>query len=132
LVGRVLEASGKAPDLVLSSTAVRALGTARLAAAAGDWNCPIREVPQLYGASVEDVAEQLRQLDDQFHRVLVAGHEPTSSTLVHHFTGALVHFPTAALARIKLSAASWKRIQGGDGTLSWLLTPKLIAHLAGC
>ena len=41
-LGRFLTAAGQVPALVLSSPAVRALETARLAVAAGGWSCPWR------------------------------------------------------------------------------------------
>ena len=41
-VGRFLAAAGPMPDRVLSSSAVRALSTVRLAAEAGRWPPPIR------------------------------------------------------------------------------------------
>jgi len=127
LMGRFLAATGQAPDLVVSSSAVRALTTAGLAAEAGDWGCEIRVQPDLYGATRERVLAELRALDAAVGSVLIAGHEPTSSDVVGSLIGsAEVRFPTAALACIEYRAARWDAVEFGRGSLLWFVTPKLL------
>jgi phosphohistidine phosphatase len=112
----------------VSSSAVRALTTAQLAAEAGGWTAELRVEPKLYGASREQVREQIWALEDQFDSVLFAGHEPTSSDVIGSLIGsAEVRFPTAALACIDVPAARWKAVEFGRGSLIWLVTPKLLA-----
>ena len=48
MMGRMMSASDLTPDLVVSSSAVRALSTARLAAEAGEWSCPLEVTRDLY------------------------------------------------------------------------------------
>ncbi len=127
IIGSFLTAVDGEPELVISSTAVRALTTARYAAEAGGWTCEVREEPSMYGASRSQVLDIVRGVDDDVDRVLLAGHEPTSSS----FTGSLVgsaeiRFPTAALACVEVQPASWRTLEFGRGELVWFVTPKLL------
>jgi phosphohistidine phosphatase len=128
LMGRFLAAIDELPDLVVSSSAVRALTTARLAADAGRWGCEVRVAPELYDASPAAVLEEIRAVDDGLDTVLLAGHEPTFSQLAGTLVGgAAIRLPTAALACIDVPRSRWRAVELGTGTLIWLVTPKLLA-----
>ncbi len=125
-VGRFIAASGQVPDLVLTSTAVRARTTVEVAAAAGKWKSPVEEVRQLYGAAAHDVVALLASRDLP-EAVMVVGHEPTWSELVSLLTGGgRVRMPTAALACLEVDG-TWRELAPGRGRLLWLVVPKLIA-----
>lgn len=124
-IGRFLAERDQRPDLALSSSAVRARETARLAAAAGEWTCPLRLTGELYETTPDSVLELVRGTDDDVRRLLVVGHEPTSSALVGLLTGAPApRFPTAALACVAFDAPSWSALRPGAGELTWLVTPR--------
>lgn len=124
-VGRFLAESGQKPDLVLSSSALRARETARLAAEAGGWSCAVHLTDDLYEARPESVLEVVRGTDDDVHRLVVVGHEPTSSALIGLLTGAAPPLlPTAAMADVTFSAPSWRALAPGTGELAWLVTPR--------
>ena len=53
VVGGFLTRIGEAPELVLSSSAVRARKTAELARAAGDWSAPLELSEAIYAATTE-------------------------------------------------------------------------------
>ncbi len=128
LMGRFLAATGREPDVVVSSSAVRAITTARLAAEAGNWGCDVRVEPSLYGASRARVLQEIRSLDATIDSVLVAGHQPTCSDVVGSLIGsAEIRFPTAAMACIDVPTARWDAVEFGRGFLVWLVTPKLLA-----
>jgi phosphohistidine phosphatase len=125
-MGRLLRESGAIPDLVLSSTAVRALTTAELAAKAGAWKCPIVAENALYASDPDRVLEVVARVDDGVRRLLIAGHEPTSSELVRRLTGGVVRMPTAAVACLDLADGGWAELGPGRCTLRWLVTPKML------
>jgi phosphohistidine phosphatase len=126
LMGRFLSASGHAPELVLTSTAVRARTTVELAAAAGEWSSPVTATRSFYAAGPVSVLERLGECDGP-ERVLVAGHEPTWSALVAMLTGGgRVRMPTAAVACVAFTARRWAEVEAGAGQLGWLVTPKLL------
>jgi phosphohistidine phosphatase len=128
LMGHFLTATGQEPDMVVSSSAVRALTTARLAAEAGDWGCDVRVEPGLYGASRTRALQEIQSLDTAVDSVLLAGHEPTCSDVVGSLIGsAEIRFPTAAMACIDVPAPRWDAVEFGRGFLVWFVTPKLLA-----
>ena len=62
-MGRFLAEADAVPELVVSSTAVRALKTAELAADAGEWSCPIVADERLYGSDPESILEVIGATD---------------------------------------------------------------------
>jgi len=129
LMGRLLARRDRAPELVLTSTAVRARTTVELAAEAGDWRCRIEEVAEFYGADPDGVVDRLVEIEESPERVLIAGHEPTWSSLVGLLVGGgRVWMPTGAVACIEFSGP-WNALARGRGQLRWLVTPKLLKGL---
>jgi len=119
-----------APDLVLTSTAVRAASTVQLAAEAGDWGCEIVEIGAFYASSPEIVINQLATTHDLPSRVLIAGHEPTWSGLVAVLVGGgRVKMPTASVACVELGDLPWCDLTADCGELRWLMTPRLVKGL---
>jgi phosphohistidine phosphatase len=126
-MGAWLSASDAVPDLVISSTAVRALTTVELAAEAGEWGCKIVTSRDLYTGGPETVLEAIREIDDSVGRLLIAGHEPTWSTLVGWLIGGgRVKMPTAAVACLDLPEGGWIDLAPATCELRWLVTPKTL------
>jgi len=126
-MGRFLTDGGAAPDLIISSTAVRALTTAELASNAGDWDCPIIASDGLYASNPEQVLDEISTVDPDVDRLLITGHEPTWSSLVGQLIGGgRVHMPTAAVACLDLPHGSWAKLSDGACQLRWLVTPKML------
>ena len=129
LMGRFLSDSGSVPELVISSTAVRALSTAELAAAAGDWGCAIVTSPNLYASDPERVLEVLAGVDPKVEKMLITGHEPTWSGLVSRLIGGgRIRMPTAAVACLDLPHGSWADLAKAVCELRWLVTPKMLKN----
>lgn len=129
-MGRWLARIEQVPDRVVTSSAARARETVKLAAAAGAWPVRVDVRPELYEASPAGILELLREVPDGAESLLVAGHEPTCSRLVAKLTGGSdVKFPTASLARIDLPVARWADAAFGDGTLVWLVAPRLFRKI---
>lgn len=127
-MGRHLAQPRTAPDVAVSSTAVRARTTAELVLgeiAKADLEVPsLRLDENLYGANVdqwlEAAGEALAAAGREQGRVLVASHEPTCSAVVRTLTGARVRFPTGCVAWIELPRLD------GRGILHALLLPRLL------
>lgn len=99
-MARLLNEVGLEPDLIISSTAARALTTARLAFEAGQWDCELQATDDFYDADVSSVLRVIRSIDPSVDRCLVIGHNPTWSALVHELTGGNVAMKTATVAAI--------------------------------
>jgi phosphohistidine phosphatase len=126
-IGRFLTDAGAVPDLILSSTATRALTTAELAAEAGDWGCEIQTTDDLYASHAERVLEVVGEVENGVERLLIAGHEPTWSTLVTWLIGGgRVRMPTAAVACLDFPHGEWSDLAPGACELRWFITPKML------
>ena len=126
-VGEYLSSSEQVPQLCLVSPAVRTRRTFELASES--WGeAPASEVvDDIYFGGPAQVLERIRQVPDHIERLLVVGHEPTSSAMVSSFTGIdRVAFPTAALARVDFEEESWAAVAWGAGELKLLLPARLL------
>ena len=129
VMGRFLARCGHAPDLVLTSTAVRARSTVELAATAGGWGCDILSTATFYGCDREIALGELTAASELPERVLIVGHEPAWSDLLALLGGGRVKMPTAAVACLVFDGRSWREVAPGRGVLHWLVTPKLVKGL---
>ena len=114
LMGRVLAADSREPDLVVTSTAVRARSTAVLAKEAGQWESDVLLEPNLYGTGV-DAAVQVASAAPDIDRLMLVGHQPTWSILVSVLTGDRVEMKTATVAVIDFEIDEWSRLPSARG-----------------
>lgn len=126
-MGSFLTEAGLEPELILSSTALRAVATAEHAALAGGWGSRIVPVAALYASDTGQVLAVLRETDPQVGRLLVTGHEPTWSQLVSLLMGGgRLRMPTAAVACLDLEHGDWADLASGSCILRWLMVPKAL------
>lgn len=123
IIGRVLAAESKEPDLVVTSTAVRARSTASLAREAGQWDCRIELEPALYGAGAETVLQVAAGASDG-QRIMLVGHQPTWSVLVSLLTGDRVEMKTGTVAVIDFDIDHWADLPGQDGRITAAYQPR--------
>ena len=129
-MGRLLTAIDEQPDLVISSTAVRAATTAELASAAGGWSAPVRLTDALYGAYPDAVIQLLAGVPDEVSSLMIVGHQPTWGGVVQRLTGAGAAIRTATVAIIDLYLGdSWNHDGHPTGELVALLQPRHFADL---
>ncbi len=107
-VGRLLRDKNLTPDLILSSTAKRALDTAEAAAESSGYEGEIEPRPELYMADPEAYLRALRSVSDDYQCVMVIGHNPGLEELVETLTSAAEAMPTAALAQVELPIKRWR------------------------
>jgi phosphohistidine phosphatase len=117
------------PDIVLSSTAARALGTAEVAHEALPADITLELDRALYRAGPDDIIERLRLLPDGFAAPMVVGHNPTLHELVLELLDGDGRaqlgdgFPTAALAIVALDIGAWSELRPEGGRLEELFVP---------
>ena len=121
---RGMRALGIAPDLLLSSPLVRAAETAQIVG--DELGLQPLEAPELApGCSVERLQALMAQ-HSHIQRIMVVGHEPDLSGIVAALTGgSQVAMKKGMLAAVELPADSTL-----DGTLLWLLPPRVLRALA--
>jgi phosphohistidine phosphatase len=124
-MGRLLRREGLTPELILSSTAERAVATAELVAQASGYENEIRTTRHLYHAGPETYLEQLQRLPDEYGRVMVVGHNPGMEELIDQLTGSGEAMPTAALAQVELPIEQWAGLdETTEGKLINLWLPR--------
>ncbi|HNT73805.1 MAG TPA: histidine phosphatase family protein [Anaerolineae bacterium] len=110
-MGRQLAEKALTPQLILSSTALRAHETAELFAAACGYTGEIVLRPDFYAAAPPAYLAVLRELDDAYLRVMVVGHNPGLESLVKLLTDRAELMPPAALAYVELPIKIWAGLQ---------------------
>jgi phosphohistidine phosphatase len=111
-MGKLLKDEDLIPDLIVSSTAVRAKKTAELVAKACKYKGKIVLDHSLYGAESAAYLKILEGLSDKHMVALVVGHSPSVDETVELLTGSLdVIMPTCALAQISLPIQDWAELK---------------------
>jgi phosphohistidine phosphatase len=112
-MGQLIVEKGLVPELIVSSTALRARETALAVAAACGWKPELRLTHALYMAEPKNILQVVSRLADDVQRVLVVGHNPGMEDLVSDLSFMRNSMPTAALAKFELSIASWSEAVDG-------------------
>jgi phosphohistidine phosphatase len=94
----------------LSSPAVRAQDTTRLAAKAAGFSKTIETVADFYPGDPRDYIKALKGLSDDLNRVMVVGHNPGLEELVWHLSGGPQELPTASLTHFELPIEHWAEL----------------------
>ena len=97
------------PDVLISSTALRARTTAEIIA--DSMNFPKDQIVfdrALYHASATELQEYIGGLNDAHTSVMLFGHNPGMTSLVSHLFGlALDNLPTCGVVYLQFSTESW-------------------------
>jgi len=110
-MGKRLAKRGVKPDLILSSSAVRALETAEIVAKEVDYKRKdILVDDRLYAVGAEELLDVIRKLGDEVERVMLIGHNPELTELAHRLSSRITDMPTCAVAEFTFDAKSWSRI----------------------
>ena len=112
-MGRRLAERGVAPDVILSSTAVRASTTAELIAdALGFGATRVITDERLYAASADEVLRVIGELDGDLECAIVVGHNPETASLAHRFSSEIHEMPTSAVAEFTFDVDAWYELDG--------------------
>ena len=129
-MGRYLDRTFRfAPDIIVSSPAVRAITTARLLAEAcgySEWQ--IRQDERIYEAPVRSLLEVIQEQPDKHNHVCLVGHNPGMENLANWLCGTRVveAVVTCAVIMLELKIPSWEKAAEGKATLREYIYPALI------
>jgi len=124
-IGELLLDEDLSPELIISSSARRAVETARRVAIACDYDATIAVTRDLYHADPEIFLSVVREQGADFGRVMIVGHNPGIEELVEQLTGGWYRMPTAALAVIRLELNDWSQLEDEtEGSLTNLWLPR--------
>nr|WP_300053543.1 histidine phosphatase family protein [uncultured Nocardioides sp.] len=114
--GRWLAANVDSIDLAVVSTAERARSTWDLASGELDEPPGTRHDNDAYAASVDELLDIVRSLDEALNTVVLVGHNPGIEDLTEALTAGRVPMPTSALAVIDLNS-TWDSAGRARGLL---------------
>ncbi len=123
-MGKLMQEKGFEPDVILTSTAVRARHTAALVKEAGTLRGVLQFEPRIYEASPNGLRQVVSEIDDKYKSAMIVGHNPGIEGFIRFLTGSLEPMPTAALAVIELNIDKWNETNDGCGTLETVIRPK--------
>lgn len=113
------------PQIIISSSALRARQTAELVAENAAYAGEIRYSEKLYMAESDEYLQVLRQLPDDIERVLIIGHNPGLETLLQILSNQIESLSTAVIAHLYLPIESWMNLNSNtQGELIEIWRPK--------
>ncbi|MCK4931298.1 MAG: histidine phosphatase family protein [Candidatus Aminicenantes bacterium] len=129
-MAKKLKKEGVMPDLMISSTANRALETAHLFAR--NLAYPTHEImvkDALYNEmSPEALLYLVRQVDDKYKSIMLFGHNPAFPDFASHLVrGFDQDIPKTGIVGIQFQKNSWKDVSKGSGKLEFFEYPKRVA-----
>ena len=103
-------------DIIISSPANRALHTCQLMMQELNYAYNNLIIDQkLYTFHASDVIEYVHDLDNQWNKVVLVGHNPAFTELVNHFSeDKISHLRTAGVAKIIFQSDQWATILKGE------------------
>jgi len=124
-MGKFLADKNQVPELVISSTAVRAKTTVELAIDSAKWTSRLVLERGIYGGSPDFLIELIHSQDDVYNSICLVGHEPNFSFFISRASNQdYIHFTTANMAKINFDVNMWSKLQFGNGILEWHQKPK--------
>lgn len=114
------------PQVIISSSAVRAKTTAHLIAEQFKKPVPIIEEAQLYACTCQTWLEQIGSLEHSYKTVIMVGHNPEISATASHLCAAHIEMVTCAAVCMSFDIDSWQDLSA-EKLLKWdHFTPKNI------
>ncbi|MGD2077873.1 MAG: histidine phosphatase family protein [Chloroflexota bacterium] len=124
-MGTLLAHEQLTPDIIITSSARRALDTAEAVAAESGYGGSLIVSRALYHAEPDDYLAEARENGGAHEIVMIVGHNPGIEDLVEQLTGEWHRMPTAALAEVRLAIEEWSSLEDdATGRLEDLWLPR--------
>ena len=121
-----LKKNGVNPQIIISSTGIRAVSTALIFAR--NLQVPALKIQlyeKLYNALAGQIIDIIHELPVEFNHVMLFGHNPSitncANMLINDF---LEHVPTCGIVCIDFKADQWDNVKPRTGTLRFFDYPK--------
>jgi phosphohistidine phosphatase len=116
-----------APDLILTSTATRALSTALIFSRA--YKQDIRQFnlePSIYEATRDELKAIISSQDNKVERLIVVGHNPGLTDVCNAFSDELYfdNVPTCGMIAFKADCKNWHQLADGRWPVEFYQFPK--------
>ncbi len=110
-MGKLLKAKELEPDLILSSTALRAKQTAEIVAETCKCKKEIIFVDSLYMAEPSDIMHAIEKNAKDKKIILVIGHNPGLEAFLQIANGKVESLPTASIAYLSVPVDNWAKLE---------------------
>jgi len=123
----VLKGKNIYPDLILSSSAVRAIKLAKIIAKKLNYEkSKIVSSRDLYMASVKDLINEFQTIDSKYNTVFFIGHNPDITSLANHLTDKDIdNIPTSGIFSVKFDINVWNELDKNKGKFNFFIYPKM-------
>jgi len=113
------------PDLIISSTAIRAIETAGYIAGGLAYDLElIKEDPSLYNAGSEQIFNQFLDLSDSHNSIMIVGHNPSLTNFVNHWLKPPIDWlPTSCLVAIEFDTDKWDKLHKASAKVKYVVLP---------
>ena len=109
-MGKFLKSKELVPDVIIASSALRAVKTAELVAQKSGFKGDVVKLDALYMAEPSVWLDALRAHADHQKVVLLVGHNPGMEALLQLLTGKVESLQTACVAYLAVDIKSWKEL----------------------
>lgn len=109
-MARVIVDNNLTPDLILSSTAVRARETVEILAKELAYPGQILFSDELYMGEPQDYVNALREINEDPNTVMIVAHNPGLEAYLQIIDGEIESVPTACLGHLVLVLDAWQDI----------------------
>ena len=118
--------SGKQPDAILSSPAVRAYSTALAYVVENNWPFDLLKLEErLLHTSTTEHFELVESLDDKLNNVFIVGHNPGLEDFAEHLCQrSMFTMITAARLSVTFKMQSWRELRQSKAKIQSFTTPK--------
>jgi phosphohistidine phosphatase len=130
LMAKIIQDSGVSPDLLVSSTAVRAKKTAEaFAEVFGIKRNEILLSEDLYMADENDIIKRLQSVKDEIETVFLFAHNPGITDFANALCSTdIPNIPTCGVFHSRIPSLSWKDTEFGKGKFITFDFPKKHYH----
>lgn len=114
-------------DAIVASSAVRAQKTAKhFKTAFEDSLEEFITTSDLYHASPQEIMSVIQQVDDQYNRILVFGHNPGFTQFANMFSDIYIdNVPTCGIVCVDFNVVNWNKVSSPSGKLKYMMYPKM-------
>lgn len=109
-LGKFLKKQGIKLDVLLCSTATRAMSTVKRFLQEYDFDGEVFYLDDLYGTDIERYIAILNRLDGDVETAMIVGHNPELDHFLEIICDELDHMPTASVAEIRLLIDDWTEL----------------------
>ena len=126
-IGQHLKKNAYIPDYILTSGAQRTLETAQIISEQlFDKSVVINNNKLIYGASVKDMINLIKNFDENYHTIMIVGHNPTITLSVNQITNVNIdHVPTLGTSIIKYDINQWEDLKEVGELVEFIYPKKL-------